>query len=287
MALPSEILLPSDARYYQFVETDLSYNSNYDIVWSLQFKLPGDNAYNSNYEYAFGTFLTSLTGELSALPGQYVGDSDPLLISGQTQLLTEQTPTSAITTEGEIDIAVDSTTLSGQLIKVVFDSTGLYGLSGRDGRSGVGEHQIKKNSISIRDYFHDLVFYEHLSAFSPTFSLTSDEFQTLRVRYANLGTKISIDKKVDTKYQTLTTIELPFRLKEFNNLDNVFVGYSFSTPISTQTPVLSVGDFFLKNAHIEGLETSEVLTQTITSAPLNFNPNTSFTTVSNVTAIPV
>lgn len=287
MAFPSDILLPSDARYYQFVETDLSYNSNYDIVWSLQFKLPGDSVYNSNYEYAFGTFLTSLTGELSSLPGQYVGDTDPLLVAGQTQLLTEQTPTSAITTEGEIDIEVNSTTLSGQLIKVVFDSTGLYGLSGRNGRSGVGEHQIKKNSISIRDYFHDLVFYEHLSAFSPTFSLTSDEFQTLRVRYANLGTKISIDKKVDTKYQTLTSLELPFRLKEFNNISNVFVGYSFSTPISTQTPVLSVGDFFLKNAHIEGLETTEVLTQTITSAPLIFNPNTSFTTVSNITAIPV
>jgi len=287
MAFPSDILLPSDARYYQFVETDLSYNSNYDIVWSLQFKLPGDSVYNSNYEYAFGTFLTSLTGELSSLPGQYVGDTDPLLVAGQTQLLTEQTPTSAITTEGEIDIVVNSTTLSGQLIKVVFDSTGLYGLSGINGRGGVGEHQIKKNSISIRDYFHDLVFYEHLSAFSPTFSLTSDEFQTLRVRYANLGTKISIDKKVDTKYQTLTSLELPFRLKEFNNISNVFVGYSFSTPISTQTPVLSVGDFFLKNAHIEGLETTEVLTQTITSAPLIFNPNTSFTTVSNITAIPV
>ena len=287
MAFPSDILLPASARYYQFVETDLSYNSNYDIVWSLQFKLPGDNAYNSNFEYAFGTFLTSLTGELSSLPGQYVGDTDPLLVSGQNQIITEQTPTSAITTEGEIDIVVDSTTLSGQLLKVVFDSTGLYGLSGRDGRSGVGEHQIKKNSICIRDYFHDLVFYEHLSAFSPTFSLTSDEFQTLRVRYANLGTKISIDKKVDTKYQTLTTLELPFRLKEFNNISNVFVGYSFSTPISTQTPVLSVGDFFLKNAHIEGLETSEVLTQSITSAPLSFNPNTSFTTVSNITAIPV
>ena len=206
MAFPSDILLPSDARYYQFVETDLSYNSNYDIVWSLQFKLPGDNVYNSNYEYAFGTFLTSLTGELSSLPGQYVGDTDPLLVSGQTQLLTEQSPTSAITTEGEIDLMVDSSTLSGQLIKVVFDSTGLYGLSGINGRGGVGEHQIKKNSISIRDYFHNLVFYEHLSAFSPTFSLTSDEFQTLRVRYANLGTKISIDKKVNTKYQTLTTV---------------------------------------------------------------------------------
>ena len=287
MAFPSDILLPADARYYQFIETDLSYNSNYDIVWSLQFKLPVDNVYDNSYEYAFGTFLTSLTGELSSLPGQYVGDTDPLLVSGQTQILTEQTPTSAITTEGEIDLVVDSTTLSGQLIKVVFDSTGLYGLSGRNGRSGVGENQIKKNSISIRDYFHDLVFYEHLSAFSPTFSLTSDEFQTLRVRYANLGTKISIDKKIDTKYQTLTTIELPYRLKEFNNLDNVFIGYSFCTPISTQNTSLSVGDFLLKNAHIEGLETTEVLTQTITSAPLSFNPNTSFTTVSNITALPV
>ena len=158
MALPSDILLPADARYYQFVETDLSYNSNYDIVWSLQFKLPGDSVYNSNYEYAFGTFLTSLTGELSSLPGQYVGDTDPLLVSGQTQLLTDQSPTSAITTEGEIDLMVDSTTLSGQLIKVVFDSTGLYGLSGRNGRGGVGEHQIKRNSLCIRDYFHNLVF---------------------------------------------------------------------------------------------------------------------------------
>jgi len=286
MALPPDILLPSDARYYQFVETDLSYNSNYDIVWSLQFKLPGDNVYNSNYEYAFGTFLTSLTGELSSLPGQYVGDTDPELTVGEASLTTDQSPLSSITTEGEINLVIDSTTLSGQLIKVVFDSTGLYGLSGRDSRSGVGEHQIKRDSLCIRDYFNDLVLYEHLSAFSSTFSLTSNEFQTLRVRYANLGTKISIDKKINTRYQTLTTVELPFRLKEFNNLSNVFVGYSFCTPISTQNTALSVGDFFLKNAHIEGLETNEVLTQTITSAPLVFNPNTSFTTVSNITAIP-
>jgi hypothetical protein len=286
MAFPSDILLPSDARYYQFVETDLSYNSNYDIVWSLQFKLPGDNVYNSNYEYAFGTFLTSLTGELSALPGQYVGDTDPLLVAGQESLITEQSPTSSITTQGGINLVIDSTTLSGQLIKVVFDSTGMYGLSGRDGRDGVGEHQIKKNSLCIRDFSHDLVFYEHLSAFSPTFSLTSDEFQTLRVRYANLGTKISIDKKISNKYQTLTTVELPFRLKEFNNLDNIYVGYSFSTPISTQNTALSVGNFFVKNAHIEGLETTEVLTQTVTSAPLKFNPNKSFTTVSSINAIP-
>jgi len=287
MAFPSEILLPADARYYQFVEKDLSYNSNYDIVWSFQFKLPGDNVYDNNYEYSIGTFLTSLTSEISSLPGQYAGDADPILYSGASQLTIEQSPYSNIITEAGIDLVIDSTTLSGQLIKIVLDSTGLYGLSGRDGRNGVGEHQIKRESICIRDYFNDLVYYEHLSAFSPTFSLTSDEFQTLRIRYANLGTKISIDKRIETKYQTLTTIDLPFRLKVFDNLSNIYVGYSFNTPISTENTQLSVGDFYLKNLHIEGLETTQVLTETLTSAPLSFNPNQEFTTVSNITAIPV
>jgi len=42
MALPSDIKLPAGARYYQFVEKDLKFNSNYDIVWSFQFRVPGD-----------------------------------------------------------------------------------------------------------------------------------------------------------------------------------------------------------------------------------------------------
>lgn len=285
MAFSPDILLPNKARYYNFVETGLSYNSNYDIVWSFQYKLPGSNVFDNNYQYALGTFLTSLTSEISAFPGQYVGDTDPFEIQTVNTIDTEDSD--FIITEDDNILKLNSSTLSGQLIKVVLDSTGLYGLSGRDGRSGVGEHQIKRHSICIRDYFHDLVYYEHLSAFSDTLSLTSDDFQTVRVRYANLGTKISIDKKVDSSYQTLTTIDLPFRLKDFNNLSNIFVGFSFTTPVSTTNTQLSVGEFSLKNIHVEGLQTDQVLTETIPATPLIFNPNTAFTTVSDITAIPV
>ena len=42
MAFPDEIKLPAGERSYQFVEKDFKYNSNYDIVWSFDFKVPSD-----------------------------------------------------------------------------------------------------------------------------------------------------------------------------------------------------------------------------------------------------
>jgi hypothetical protein len=289
MALPSDIKLPAGARYYQFVEKDLKFNSNYDIVWSFQFRVPGDLGHtgadlpSQDYEYAFGTFLTTLTSEISSVPGQYVGDLDPAVALSAGQLLTETS--FPITTEYGTEIIVDSTTLSGQLIKIVFDSSGLYGLSGRDGRDGVALENIKKHSLCVRDYNHDLVYYEHLSALTPTIPLTSSSLNTVRIRYANLGSKISIDNKIDSIYQTLTTLDLPFRLKAYSNLDDIFVGYSFCTPISTDQVQLSVSKLFFKDAHIEGLVSSQVLTETISSAAPNFNPNAAYTTVSNITAV--
>ena len=106
MALPSDIKLPAGARYYQFVEKDLKFNSNYDIVWSFQFRVPGDLGHtgatlpSQDYEYAFGTFLTTLTSEISSVPGQYVGDSDPEVTEARDEILTE-TDVSILTEEGE------------------------------------------------------------------------------------------------------------------------------------------------------------------------------------------
>ncbi len=288
MALPSDIKLPAGARYYQFVEKDLKFNSNYDIVWSFQFRVPGDLGHtgaalpSQDYEYAFGTFLTTLTSD-SSLPGQYVGDIDPGVAEARDEILTE-TDVSILTEEGVVTI-IDSSSLSGQLIKVVFDSTGLYGLSGRDGRSGVALKDIKRDSLCIRDYNHDLIYYEYLSTFSPTIPLTSESLNTVRIRYANLGSKISIDREIDSTYQTLTTINVPLKLESYSGLDRVFVGYSFCTPISTEWVQLSVSKLFFKDAHIEGLVSSQVLTETISSAEPNFNPNAAYTTVSNITAV--
>ena len=290
MALPNEIKLPAGERSYQFVERDLKYNSNYDIVWSFDFKVPGDlgltgnsfQAQESAFEYAFGTFLTTLTSEISSLPGQYVGDQDPSVALSAVSLLTEGAL--PILTEDSTNIVINSTSLSGQLLKIVFDSTGLYGLSGRDGRTGVKPHEVRRNSLCIRDFNKNLVFYEELSSFSPTIPLTSDDFTTLRFRYANLGTKISIDRNINSVFQTITTIDLPLELDNFDNLD-VFVGYSFTTPVSTSNPALSVGKFFLKNPHIEGLVTNSVITETLTTKGNSFNPNSNINTSVGISAI--
>ena len=288
MALPSDIQLPTGARYYQFVEKDLKFNSNYEIVWSFQFRVPGDLGHtgadlpSQDYEYAFGTFLTTLTSDSSLLPGQYVGDIDPEVAEARDEILTE-TDVSILTEEGGVTI-IDSVTLSGQLIKVVFDSTGLYGLSGRNGRDGVALKDVKRNSLCIRDYNRDLIYYEYLSAFSPTIPLTSDSLNTVRIRYANLGSKISIDRKIDSTYQTLTTLDIPFKLETYNNLENIFVGYSFCTPISTEWVQLSVSKLFFKDVHIEGLVTPQISTENISSDLGDFNPNKTYTIVQHVTA---
>ena len=90
---PTDILLPDSAKYYTFISTKKKYNSNYDITWSFQYKLPQANITNSSgYQLAFTTFLTNLSAPLSSLPGQYLGDQDPEYILSGHALLT-QTPT--------------------------------------------------------------------------------------------------------------------------------------------------------------------------------------------------
>ena len=62
MAFPTDIMLPSNARYYTFVSHKKRFNSTYDITWSFEYKLPAIyiNNYN-NYQLAFSTFLTNLS----------------------------------------------------------------------------------------------------------------------------------------------------------------------------------------------------------------------------------
>ena len=70
MAFPSDIKLPSDARYFTFVETSKKFNSNYDITWSFEYSLPATNIPDpANYELGFSTFITLiLTPAVLALP---------------------------------------------------------------------------------------------------------------------------------------------------------------------------------------------------------------------------
>ena len=60
MGFPVDIKLPDQARYYTFIETSKRFNSNYDITWSFEYKLPETSIpNNNNYELGFSTFITN------------------------------------------------------------------------------------------------------------------------------------------------------------------------------------------------------------------------------------
>lgn len=286
MAFPSDIKLPSDARYFTFVETSKKFNSNYDITWSFEYSLPATNIPDpANYELGFSTFITNLSAPLSSLPGQYIGDQDPEFILSAHALLTESPL--VLKTESDSTILLEGGILSGSLVKVAFDSTGMYALSGRDDRPGIGLNDVNRQSLIVRDVLHNIRANSPLSTISNVFStLSTDSFRALRFRYVNLGQKIHIDFREDTttEYTLLTTINLEPRLTNFYNLNNIYCGFSFTTPVSTTNTGLSAKNFFLRNFNVEGYEGSEVLTETVMTPPLSVNPNTQYTTVTNITA---
>ena len=288
MAFPITVTLPDNARYYNFVETKKNFNANYDITWSFSYYFPASSFQSGqpHYQLGFATFLTSLSAPISALPGQYLGDQDPEYVLSAAALLTE-TP-EVLKTEGDSTILLESAILSGSLVKVAFDSTGFYALTGRDDRPGVGlETDCFREALVVRDFDHNVLANAPLSTMSTSFStLSTNTFRTLRFRYINLGQKLHIDVRESdtTTYSSLTTINLNYRLNNTTNLDNIFVGFSLCTPISTENYALSAGDFYLRNFHIEGHEGDTVETETVTTPLLSTVPNIPTTTVSNITA---
>tara|TARA_R110002020_G_C16164779_1_gene763635 strand:+ start:46 stop:933 length:888 start_codon:yes stop_codon:yes gene_type:complete len=287
---PDDVILPTNARFYTFVETKKKFNSNYDITWSFQYKLPASSIWpesdNDTYELGFTTFLTNLSSPLSSLPGQYLGDQYPEFILSAHALLTE-TPT-PLKTESDSTILLESSMLSGLLVKIAFDSTGMYALSGPDDRPGVMESETHRQALVIRDFEHNVKANVPLSSISTSFStLSTDTYRTLRFRYINLGRTLNIDihESDTTTYTLLTSINLGLRLDNVSNLDNIYCGFSFCTPISTTVEAgLSADKFLLRNFQVEGYEGGEVLTETVTTSGLEVNPNQPVTTVSNITA---
>ena len=294
MAFPITVTLPDNARYYNFVETKRNFNANYDITWSFSYYFPASSIQShNNYQLGFATFLTSLSSTLSALPGQYLGGQDPAI--WLNSLNTEAGE--ALLTEGSEIVRLENFELSGILVKVAFDSTGLYALTGRTGqwapsgdgrRSGVGlETDCFREALVVRDFKHNVVANAPLSTMSTTFStLSTDTYRTLRFRYINLGKKLHIDVRESdtTTYSLLTTVNLNFSIADLGNQDNIYVGFSLCTPISTESYALSAGNLYLRNFHIEGYENDTVLTETVTTPMLSVVSNDPTTTVSNITA---
>lgn len=273
MAFPPDILLPSSAKYYAFVDTKLTYNPHWDINWSFEYALYGSEA-------GFCTFLTNFP-PVTGWPGHYLGFSGNAALS--SYLVTEDGD--YIITENGERILVDSETGIGNngILAIGFDSTGLFALSSAT-RGGVGLGSIRPNSLVIRNAYDELITNVQLSALNTEFILLSSGglyYQTLRFRYSQAGNKLSIDfkKRGETTFRILTSIITPLVIPA--DFPDVYTGFCFCSPISAS--VGAGANMRLKNFHTQGNSQLENVEQT-TFTPITASKLTSYTQLSSLSA---
>lgn len=250
MSYYQEILLPFDAKYYSFIIKDKSYNSNHDIAWSFNFLLSttgGDGV-------GICTFLTSLSNNTNLIgvcsaceiqPGHFLGTA----LSGDKTVY--------ILSGGEIKPIKPFSVL-----KIAFDSTGLYALSTTT-RDGVSAHEVVQNALIVRGCNDDVLINQSLDSTGFSFNNTN---QIVRCLFSNVEQKLTISYRniSSTDFFTLTSVQLPYRIVNESNIDNLRVGLSYCTPISTLTP--SSSKMLLYNTTIDGVEkNNDIFTFTYTA----------------------
>lgn len=275
MTYPSDIFLGSSAKFYAFVDSKIAYNPHWDINWSFEYALSGT-------QHGFATFLTNFL-PITGFPGHYLGYSGNAHLSSY---LTTETDEYILTESGE-PLLVESETGIGTngLLAIAFDTTGLFALSSTS-RPGVGLGSIRENSLIIRDQIDNVVVNVQLSAISTQFRMSSAggfDYQTLRFRYSQAGNKLSIDYKntQTVSYQLLTAFYIPLVIPE--NYPDVYVGFSFCSPISSNSIVPS--NMKLRNFHIQGNSQLENTEQT-QFIPITASKLTTYTLLTGISSNP-
>lgn len=180
MSFPSDVRLPSNAKYVAFVDDKKEFNPNYDIIWSFQYAITGTEA-------GFSTFLTSKTPDLTAIPGHYLGYSGNMQTGG---------------------------------ICIAFDTTGLFALSSSTrkgvGLNSIKRNSIiirdNNDNITLYESLSNLNSTFFITA-------SSKSYKTMRFRYTNTN-KIGIDFKLDNSsaYTELTSITLESNPENLSDL---------------------------------------------------------------------
>lgn len=274
MSYPSDISLPTNAKYFAFVDHKLSYNPHWDITWSFTYAL-------SAKEAGISTFLTNFL-PTTGFPGQYLGYSGNANLSSY---ITDENGNYILTENGE-KLLVEGETGIGPngILAIGLDSTGLFALSSST-RGGVGISNIRPYSLIIRNSDDNVVVNTQLSALNSEFLLLSSggfNYQTLRFRYSKAGEKLSIDFKrsSDTKFKLLTSINYSFVYPD--NFSDIRVGFCFCSPISSSS--ISAGTLKLKNFHTQG-NVNDVSHEFTLFTPITAAKLTNYTTLSSLTSL--
>jgi hypothetical protein len=267
MSFPSDVVLPSNAKYYGFIDNKTPYNSHWDLTWSFSFALTGT-------EHGFTTFLTTSPDEVGGMPGQYLGylSDIPYLTDESGDILMDQSSDPLLYDMGGIGI-----------LAIAFDTTGLFALSSSlssNINGGVPRSQIRPNSLIIRDFTNTVIYNKQLSSLDTSFFLTSavKNYQTLRFRLSNAGKRLFIDKRLpDYSYDNLLTLNISSFNADTYNV--VYPGFTFCSPISGSSKPVST--LFLKDFHVQG-NTSNPNYETIEFTTLLSPSLTTFTTISGI-----
>ena len=242
MAFPSDVLLPANAKYISFSDYNLSCNPNYDITWSFQFAITGNNPYQAGFSTSLATAINS-----NSFPGQYT--ISPLVSSSNT--LNDETDIGLLTEIGQVLLLDQDYGLP--VLSIGFDTTGLFALSSTI-RPGLLLSAIKPNSLTIRGPSNIVIYHEALSSINTSFVIISSQpfWQTLRFRVANAASKLSIDfKTIGNEYKLLSSFDLKDLTKSSIDLTKALnVGFAYTSPVSSSS--INPSTLFLKNLHIQG-----------------------------------
>jgi len=268
---PADVNIPINAKYFGFIDRKNPYNPHWDITWSFTFTLSGSN-------HAICTFLTNNPNLSAGIPGHYLG------FQGSYNYLRDENSNILLSELGD-ELFAENEALTGYdmsgVIGIALDSTGYFALS-NETNPGVGIQSIKPNSLIIRDSSSRVLVNESLSSLDSNFQLTTQLPQTIRIRWANGGRKLSVDyKSLSSDYKTLKSINLSF----FDPYDHdaLYPSFSFCSPLSgSQTP----STLKLKNFHTQG-SLEEASHEILDYTPIIKSNKTDYTTISGITAIPI
>lgn len=199
-----------------------------DIVWSIQYSLTGE----SGFQGGFVTFLYDST--VSTLTGGGVGSS---LAYGPSD---------------NYIVFANKSGVSGAILGIAFDSTGLFSLSGNGFTSGLSSTDLNQLIIRVGSDFTYLTSVS-LSTIDPNwqFVKNSPEFETLRFIVTEVGTKLKIARWINNTFTDIFTYTINLSA---STLSAYKVGLSYAAPISGlfSNPL----KFALKGFHVEGDSTT-------------------------------
>lgn len=219
------------------IASKTSYSCMYDIVWSFDYAISGNN----NTEAGFTVFMLA---------------NIPVLSGGNSGIDLGYSGLSSTNLPYSIKAGV-----SGAILAVGFDTTGLFAASAFSGgytRDGVSLANVNKNSVVMRGgapfyNYSDFNYNVPLSSLNSSFSIVESGaiFKTVRARLGNVGSKLYID------YRNNPTEDFkPIFSKDLTTTipasSYVYVGVSFATPISSSS-AQSIGNIYLKNFNVEGV----------------------------------